>query len=192
MSPSRNPQSPETDRLARARAFLSGRFVLGGLAAIDLGLAGLIAAKLSPITGPELMATQLTFSRDALIATFDRWEAQGRLAAFRNHFDVDLVAFPIGYGLLLASVIAYALDRAGAEHARDRLILLPFVASVLDVLENLGHLRMLDHRDSITQAAVTINALLSTGKDLTLLACFAVVAVLLAKASRQPTRASTK
>lgn len=164
-----------SDPLARARSLLANRWILGLIAAVTASLTIVLGSILSPISSVELLRAQLTFSRDAFVAILDGWQTRGLLGHFRDHFDLDLFIYPIAYGLLLASCIAFGLERTKAPHTRDRLILLPFLATFFDLIENLSHLRFLDDPDAITKAAVAMTALVASLKWATLVACFGFV-----------------
>lgn len=179
-----------SDPLARARSVLASKWLLAILACLTVSLTIVMGSMLEPISPVELVRTQLTFSRDAFVAVLEDWQARGVLGRFRHHFDLDLVIYPITYGLSLASLLAFGLERMRAPHGRDRLLLLPFVASFFDVVENLSHLRFLDDPDAITETAVFATASAASLKWATLVVCSGLIVASLVKGAQ--TRASTK
>jgi len=97
-----------------------------------------------PVGSPSVLALQLAFSAEAFRRILVQWGAAG-VEAYRRATLLAGSWFPIAYSLLFSSLIARLLTRSGLGSSRRWLpaLALPFVAALLDSVENALHLVLL-------------------------------------------------
>lgn len=110
-----------------------------------------------PLGAPGVVALELAFSADAFRNIIAQWGAAG-VQAYRVSTLCFDYWFPVAYALLLASLIALLAARSGRVPARLRLSLfaLPFLAALLDWIENTLHLILLRDPHHISTPVVFI------------------------------------
>ncbi|MDD5224641.1 MAG: hypothetical protein PHE84_11700 [bacterium] len=145
--------------------------VFGILYLINQGIIYSILSRL----GHDAIRLQLTFSSQVFSDILAKWGDAG-LNIYLSHFYFD---YPhvILYSVCLASGIAYLTHRA--DRAPSPFILfaftLPFIAGILDALENTFHLIMIFHRACLTPTLVAISG---TCTNLKWLSAFASVLIM--------------
>lgn len=101
-----------------------------------------IAVVLKPVGLSQVLMLQTTLSTETfrLLAAdlYQRGVAENYLA----HYYYDFL-HPVWYSTLLALLLAAAMNRAGLAAGASRWLLLPFVAGLLDLVENSAHIYML-------------------------------------------------
>jgi hypothetical protein len=102
-----------------------------------------------------MLGVQTTLSAERVRAIFAEWDAAGLVDIYAAHYRYDM-AHPLWYGVFLAALLARGFDANRVPASRNALLLLPFVAAALDVLENLIHRTFLADRANITPVAVVI------------------------------------
>lgn len=137
-----------------------------GLVLTVLGLLGFSALGADkPAGGPSQIALQLAFSEDAFGRIVAQWGAEG----VRTYRDVTLgldYLFPIAYALCLSGAIAWLTRARGRDPTRLELALfaMPWVAALLDWVENTLHLLLLGDLTRISAAPVLLASLAAAAK----------------------------
>lgn len=118
-----------------------------------------------PSGTPGVVALQLAFSAEAFQSILNQWGAPGVQAYQVSTLYVDSW-FPVVYALLLASLIAVLTSRPGQAVSKSHLLLfaLPFVAMLLDWLENGLHLILLRDPLYFSPALILTASLAATVK----------------------------
>nr|MBC7245307.1 hypothetical protein [Chloroflexota bacterium] len=113
-----------------------------------------------PSGTPGVVALQLAFSAGTFQSIINQWGALGVQAYRVSTLYVDSW-FPIVYALLLASLIAFLTHKAGKAARKFHLLLmvLPFVAMLLDWLENALHLILLRDLNRLSPLPILIASL---------------------------------
>lgn len=124
-----------------------------------------LALTLVPLGEPEtLFRVQLLFTTAAdYQAQFSAWESAGVLGAYEAHLILDAL-HPVWYATFGTCVLAVLFSRRGASGAWDRLLPLPMLSGLLDVLENGMQAMFLNHPAALTDGLVCISWLCSVGK----------------------------
>ncbi len=110
-----------------------------------------------PSGTPGVVALQLAFSAEAFQSILNQWSAAGMRAYWMSTLYVDSW-FPIMYASLLASLIALLTHKPGKAVSKSHLLLfaLPFVAMLLDWVENGLHLILLRDSSHLSAALILI------------------------------------
>jgi len=106
---------------------------------------------------------QTTFSKATFLTLAHQWESAQLLPQYQLHFYFDFL-HPIWYSCLLAGFIAKGLDRRGISDRWSWLLLMPFLAGLMDLVENCFHVRFIADLGAITQPMITMSALASNLK----------------------------
>ncbi len=115
------------------------------------------------ISPEKLLLLQTSFSRKFFLETIAAWKLAGLLPLFKLHFIPDYL-HPVWYSVLLASLMGLALNANRLSPRFDSLLLIPFVAGLLDLLENTMQLIMLADIGKITDGQVVAAALFANLK----------------------------
>lgn len=142
-----------------------------------------IGAILHPLGAVNVIRAQTTLSAETWLSFARAWESAGLLYRYRAHFLVDFI-HPLWYALALAAAIAWGLQRNGAPAAWDRSLLLPVVAAVMDVVENVCHLVFLSDLDAVSRSLVVVSATASNTKWVLAAASVVLASVLALRARR--------
>lgn len=97
-----------------------------------------------PAGSPGIVALQLAFSKEAFQRVITQWGPVGVRLYQQSTLGLDFF-FPIAYALCLSSWIAWLSLTPGREPGRGLVTLftLPWLAAVLDWIENISHLVLL-------------------------------------------------
>jgi hypothetical protein len=117
-----------------------------------------IASILHDLDPVVVLRLQTTLSVEVFTSILDRWRAAGLLPTYWRHYWLDF-PHPFLYGTLLAAALARAFDANGLDARFDRLLLVPFVAGALDLVENLCHVAMLLDTRLVTAPMVVASGL---------------------------------
>jgi hypothetical protein len=101
-----------------------------------------IASILHDLDPAVVLRLQTTLSVEVFTSILDHWRAAGLLPTYWRHYWLDFT-HPFLYSTLLTAMLAKAFDANGLDARFDRLLLVPFAAGALDVVENLCHVAML-------------------------------------------------
>jgi hypothetical protein len=127
---------------SRIRARLADTRLILALGVAYLVSQATIASILHDLDPAVVLRLQTTFSMDVFSSILERWRAAGLLPTYWRHYWLDF-PHPFLYSALLAAALAKAFDANGFDARFDRLLLVPFVAGALDLVENLCHVAML-------------------------------------------------
>ncbi len=98
-----------------------------------------IGAILQPIGFGSVMRMQITVSDAALSSIFSDWFQRGIAKFYLQHFYLDFL-HPVWYSVFLASCMSKILNVRSFGPRWSILLLLPFTAAALDIVENVMHL----------------------------------------------------
>ena len=111
----------------------------------------------------QFARAQTTFTKATYLTLAHQWESAQLLPQYQLHFYFDFL-HPIWYSCLLAGFIAKGLDRRGISDRWSWLLLMPFLAGLMDLVENCFHVRFIADLGAITQPMITMSALASNLK----------------------------
>ncbi|MGA9525560.1 MAG: hypothetical protein WBV82_29145 [Myxococcaceae bacterium] len=162
------------------RQFLGRPRVALLLGVVYLAVQAAVPALLYPISMLTEGRLQTTFSAAEFAQTLESLRSDNLLGHYWAHYLADN-ALPFAYAPFFAALLALALTRGRASTAADRLLVLPFVAGLLDLVENATHLWMLSH--GVRPDLVILGA---TAACLKWAAALATAAAIVAYAARRP------
>lgn len=124
-----------------------------------------LALTLAPLGGPEaILRVQLLFTSAAEYQSqFSSWQDAGVLGAYQAHLIVDAL-HPVWYATFATCLLAMLLSHRNAGGAWDKLLPLPWLSGLLDVLENSMQAMFLNHPVTLTDGLARISWLCSVGK----------------------------
>jgi hypothetical protein len=148
------------DRMIRRAASPKIAILFGLLYFTNQGILLAIISRL----GLDCLKIQLTFSSRVFASILNRW-TEADINVYLNHFYFDSY-HPFLYAISLASTIAVLTNRDKREVRPLAILffLMPFVAGLFDLLENILHILMINHRDLISPALVAVSGTFSFGK----------------------------
>ncbi len=158
------------DCLHTYRAFISKKEILLGLILLFL-LSQITILLLTSGLGPDFLQLQLTFTADKFSEIVKSWHSSGLIITYYRHFILDYITHPLLYGLALSSFMAWVFVRRDMQPKYDIYLLLPFIASTLDIIENNLHLYLLTHLDRISDNIVLVSGACSWTKWAVAFAC---------------------
>lgn len=146
--------------------FFAGIFVVSQLS---------ILAVLEPVGPALVLKLQTTFSADTFAAICADLYARGLAEHYLAHYYYDFL-HPVWYATLLALLLGQAFNRNDVAAARNRWLLLPFVAGLLDLAENGLHLYMVIDTANIAAPLVALSATAAVGKWVLVAVCSLAIA----------------
>ena len=135
-----------------------------------------IAAVLYPIGFLDMLRLQATLSVDVFRDTIEAWRQAGLLDHYWRHFLLDF-PHPAWYAILLAALLGRGLTKINLAGRWLNLLMVPFIAGALDIVENLFHIAFLLDGRAVTPVAVFLSGTASIIKWT--LAFLAVVSVMI-------------
>lgn len=163
------------------RASLTNTKLIVALGVAYLVSQAVIASILHELDPPTVLRLQTTFSVEVFRSILAQWSDAGLIDTYWSHYRLDFL-HPFLYSALLAALLARALDTNGLGPRYDRVLLIPFVAGALDVVENLSHVVMLWDQTRIAQPLVAVSGLAANLKWLGALGSLSAAMVLFARA----------
>jgi hypothetical protein len=142
------------------------RVVWLGLALNVLAVAGFVLWGPSPPAGsPGVVALELAFTKETFASILQQWGPAGVRAYQMSTLWIDSW-FPVAYALLLSSLMAVLATRADGRCARlgHTTFALPWLAMVLDWLENALHLILLRDPGNLSATWVLVASVAATIK----------------------------
>jgi hypothetical protein len=122
-----------------------------------------IGSILHAMGAADFLHAQTTFSRETYLAYVARWQAEGLMDNYRNHFYLDFI-HPIWYTFLLASMLAHGLKCNRSSGQWNWVLVIPFIAGAMDVTENIMHVIFLADLQAITDPMIVAGALAANTK----------------------------
>jgi len=108
----------------------------------------LIIHILSTLELHKVLQLQTTFSSSKVQSILDGWRKTGEINLYLSHFYADFL-HPIWYGLFLGSLLSRMICKRELPDRYYRILLFPWTAGFLDILENIHHLAFIYLRGSI-------------------------------------------
>lgn len=102
----------------------------------------IIGTIISEIGAKELLALQTTLDAGTFKSIIQNWQARGLIGTYVSHFYFDMF-HPIWYSIFLSSFLAFIIKKRKIEKFSSLLVVLPFIAGILDCIENIMHLLFL-------------------------------------------------
>jgi hypothetical protein len=129
--------------------------IFGIIYFISQTIIGLILHDLNPWL---FVKAQTTFSKDVYLALLNQWEQTGLMSNYWHHFYLDFF-HPIWYAVFLSALMAKAMTLNELSGRHNWLLLLPFVAGLMDLVENCFHVIFISDVHAITLQKIFISAL---------------------------------
>lgn len=118
---------------------------------------GVIYYTIRDLPPEKLIVLQTTFSKMKFLSIIGAWKLTGVLPQFKAHFYFDFL-HPVWYSIFLASLMALAFNANSLSKRFDGLLFIPFIAGLLDMVENVIHVMLLADIRKVTDAAIFISA----------------------------------
>lgn len=141
----------------------------------------IIAHILDPLGPLEVLRAQTTLDPSVVETIFARWRAEHLMDAYVRHYFLDFV-HPALYAVFLGSSLSLLLDRNRLPDAWNVLLLMPIVAALCDLVENLSHVAFLADGANLTPAWVVISGVAAITKWLLAAGSLASIALLALRA----------
>ncbi|SRR5690606_18995820 len=103
----------------------------------------MIGCILAKVDLREVLILQTTFDHIMFSQVIEKWKASGTLELYIFHYYFDFL-HPLFYAFFLASIMSRAFVKCIYNKRISLVILLPFIAGVFDIIENLLHLYMIN------------------------------------------------
>ncbi len=140
--------------------------------------------------GSDFLSLQITLSRDTFLGIAQNWQSQGLIDMYYRHFYFDYI-HPLLYGIFISSFMAKAFNKRNISESLDLLLLLPFVASALDMVENSIHLYLLADLSRVTYGIVLFSGVCTNLKwVIALMSLFGSAALFFAPVNKNSQTAS--
>jgi len=123
----------------------------------------IIGSILHQIGTLNALALQTTLSSDVFKEIVTGWMASGEISIYYKHFYPDNF-HPIWYSILLSLLAARAFKINHINPKFNFVILIPFVAGLCDIFENMMHLYFLSDLQRATPALVAVSGLATNAK----------------------------
>lgn len=145
----------------RSRFGVTRMVVISGLIYfISQAMIGSILHDLNPLL---FVKAQTTFSKDVYLELLSRWETAGLMPKYFKHFYLDFF-HSIFYAVFLSALMAKGMNINTVLSRYNWILLIPFVAGLMDLVENCFHLSFISDVNSITQTKITMSALAANTK----------------------------
>jgi hypothetical protein len=118
---------------------------------------------LDPLGPLDVLRAQTTLDPSVVARIFARWRAEHLMDAYVRHYFLDFV-HPALYAVFLGSALALLLDRNRLPDAWNVLLLLPVVAALCDLIENVSHVAFLADGANMTPTWVAVSGLAAITK----------------------------
>lgn len=162
------------------RRTASGRCVV--LSGVMYLVSQLVIGRILDPLGPlDVLRAQTTLDPSVVAAIFARWREQHLMDAYVRHYFLDFV-HPALYALFLGSSLSLLLDRNRLSPAWNAILLLPIVAALCDLIENVSHVAFLVDGANLTPAWVAVSGLAAITKWLLAAGSLASIALLALRA----------
>lgn len=141
-----------------------------GVLTIAFTLFFLATDRAAPAGTPGIIQLELAFSEDRFSDIVEQWSQASTLQIQQRNLWIDLL-FPFAYVLLLSGLVAW-LTRSSHEKPSAELIALlslPFIAGLLDWIENVFLLFLLRDVSSFAEPLVFLASAVSLAKSILIL-----------------------
>jgi len=127
--------------------------------------------------GSDFLAIQLTLSHERFLTIASGWQSAGLMPVYCRHFYLDYL-HPVFYSVFLSSFMALAFARRGVSSKYNVILFLPFLAALLDMVENSFHIYMLLDFTRITAGMVMMSGICTWVKWTVSFLCFLIALVI--------------
>lgn len=158
------------ERLQTYRNFISKNSILLGSLLLFL-ISQVTILSITADLGKDFLGLQTTFSNKVFLHIAQSWKTSGLIESYYQHFYLDFIIHPVLYGIFLSSLLAWTFDRKRILTSSYILLLLPFLASFWDVMENSLHLYMLADFSRISAVMVFFSGFCTWTKWIIALVC---------------------
>ena len=134
----------------------------------------------------DFLMLQLTSSSDVFLKIVTSWKDAGFLNAYYNHFYFDF-AHPVIYSIFLSSLLARGFIKRNITDRLDFVLFLPYLAGMLDLVENSIHLYLLADLTRITPSIVLAGSVFTWTKWVLALSTLAAGVFMLFSPSKKDT-----
>ena len=140
--------------------------------------------------GSDFLGLQITISSDTFLGIAKTWQSKGLTGMYYRHFFFDYV-HPLLYGIFISSFMAKAFNKRNISASLNPLLLLPFIASALDLIENSIHLYLLADLSRVTYGIVLFSGICTNLKwMIALMSLFGSAALFFAPVNKKSQTAS--
>ncbi len=149
--------------------------ISGILAAGALTFLSILLQKAIPPSAPGIIAMELAFTKERLISILNQWGPEG-VSVYLKAMWIDYF-YALFYALFLSSLFALASRAEEEDPHRGELLIfsLPFIAAILDWVENSLHLTYFPEYEKMSESMVFVVSFISLIKWL--LALFVIGAI---------------
>ena len=140
----------------------------------------IIANILHPLDSRLFLKAQTTFSRELYLQLLQGWESAGLIGRYRLHFYFDFV-HPVWYSVFLSALIAKGMNLNSISARFNILLLIPFIAGLMDLIENCFHVFFISDHSTISEQNIFISALASNTKWALALVTLVMIFILFGK-----------
>jgi hypothetical protein len=130
-------------------------FLIGLFAVIYFTSQIIIGSIMHPLGVVDALRLQTTMSSDVFKSIASGWIASGQIGIYYRHFRFDNF-HPIWYSIFLSLLIARAFRMNNVNPKFNVIILMPFIAGLCDLFENMMHIYFLADLSRATPALVAI------------------------------------
>lgn len=150
--------------------------ISGILAAGALCILSLLIQRAIPPDSPGIIAMELAFSKKKLVSILNQWGAEG-VGVYLKAMWIDYF-YALFYAIFLSSLFALASTEEKKKPMRVELLIFsfPFIAGILDWVENSFHLAFFPEYEEMTESLVLAVSFVSLIKWF--LALFVILAIL--------------
>lgn len=167
--------------LSGLRHALASRWIVVGFGVAYLVSQVLIARILHPLDPLDVLRAQTTLHAPVVREIFARWGASGLLDAYVRHYSLDFV-HPALYAIFLGASLSLLLDRNRLSSSWDVVLLMPIVAALCDLFENVSHVAFLADEANLTPAWVAASGVAAITKWLLAGSSIVLIAILALRA----------
>jgi hypothetical protein len=140
----------------------------------------IIANILHPLDSRLFLKAQTTFSREIYLNLLQGWEQAGMMGRYRLHFYFDFI-HPVWYSIFISALLAKGMNLNRWSSRFNILLLIPFIAGMMDLVENVFHALFISNYSTISDHHIFLSALASNTKWALALGSLIFALVLLGK-----------
>ena len=169
-----------SDRLKSYISIMSMTRVIAVLAGLYLVNQLIIITIVSPL-GHDMLGLQTTLSQETFRSILQSWERSGLMAVYLRHFYPDF-PHPVIYSLLLSALLSRGIVMTGNGRGLRYLVLLPFAAGLLHIIENFIHLYLIADPARIGRGIVIFSGICTNAKWTLGFGCLIIALVMILRA----------
>lgn len=124
----------------------------------------------------ELLVLQTTLSLHTFKSIIQNWTSEGLIGVYLSHFYFDMF-HPIWYSIFLSSLLAFIIKKREIKKFSSLLVVMPFIAGVLDCVENIMHIFFLSRPEYLIAPLVIVSGVSAITKWA--ITCISVLLIIL-------------